>query len=95
MGNSRLLLEIAMRIKGIAKVKKPDNIICERRNSLLDWMDMIVKRTKATEQISNVVSSMAIENMFYSKEFIEELIKVAEGKKTSEELRKEVIKKYV
>ena len=37
---------------------------------------------------------MAIENMFLSKSFIDELAKVSRGEKTSEELRQEVIKKY-
>lgn len=55
---------------------------------------MVVKRTKATESVRDVVATMAVEGMYLSKDFIEELIKVAEGKKTSEELRHEVIKKY-
>jgi len=37
---------------------------------------------------------MAIENMHLSKDFITELVKVANGEKTSEELRQEVIRKY-
>ena len=55
---------------------------------------MVVKRTKATESVRDVVATMAVEDMYLSKDFIEELIKVAEGKKTSEELRQEVIRKY-
>lgn len=55
---------------------------------------MLVKRTKATESVRDVVATMAVEGMYLSKDFIEELIKVAEGKKTSEELRQEVIRKY-
>lgn len=55
---------------------------------------LIVKNTEAAESVKRVVSTMAIENMYLSEEFILELIKVAEGKKTSEELRQEVIKEY-
>ena len=56
---------------------------------------MIIKNTKEARDIRNVAATMAIENMPLSKEFIEELIKVANGEKTSEELRQEVIRKYV
>lgn len=55
---------------------------------------MIVKRTKATESVKRVVSAMAVGGMYFSEEFILELIKVAEGEKPSEELRQEVIRKY-
>ena len=41
-----------------------------------------------------VVATMAIENMYLSKDFINELIKVARGEKTSEELRQEVILRH-
>ena len=37
---------------------------------------------------------MAIEDMYLSKEFVNELIKVSNGEKTSDQLRQEVIKKY-
>lgn len=37
---------------------------------------------------------MAIENMYLSKDFVKEMIKVSKGEKTSEELRQEVIRKY-
>ena len=55
---------------------------------------MVVENTKENREIKNVVSTMAIENMFLSKSFIDELAKVSSGEKTSEELRQEVIKKY-
>lgn len=44
--------------------------------------------------VKNVVTTMAVEDMYLSKDFIKELEKVAKGEKTSEELRQEVIKKY-
>ena len=55
---------------------------------------MTVKNTKTTRDIRNVAATMAIENMHLSKAFIEELIKVSNGEKTSEQLRQEVIRKY-
>lgn len=55
---------------------------------------MVVENTKATESVRNVVATMAIEDMYLSKEFVIELIKVAKGEKKSEELRQEIIKKY-
>lgn len=57
--------------------------------------NMIVENTESMKKLQNVVATMAIENMYLSKEFVEELIKVSNGEKTSEELRQEVIKKYV
>lgn len=44
--------------------------------------------------VQNVVATMAIEDMYLSREFVAELVKVAKGKRTSESLRQEVIKKY-
>ena len=44
--------------------------------------------------VENVVATMAIENMCPPREFINELIKIATGEKTSEEVRQEVIKEY-
>lgn len=55
---------------------------------------MIVENTKKTESVRNVVATMAIEDMYLSKDFVAELLKVAKGEKTSEQLRQEVIKKY-
>ena len=55
---------------------------------------MTVKNTKSARDIRNVVATMAIENMHLSKAFVEELVKVSNGEKTSEQLRQEVIRKY-
>ena len=55
---------------------------------------MIIKNTEKNNMIQNVVATLAIEDMYLSKEFIAKLVEVAEGKKSSEELRQEVIKKY-
>lgn len=55
---------------------------------------MIVENTKKNQSIKQVVSSMAIEDMYLRKEFVVELIKVAKGEKSSEQLRQEVIRKH-
>ncbi len=55
---------------------------------------MVVENTKQNQTVAQAVSSMAIEEMYVSTEFVLELIKVANGEKSSEELRQEVIKKY-
>ncbi|SFU89660.1 antitoxin VbhA family protein [Butyrivibrio sp. M55] len=58
-------------------------------------MAMFLENTKENREIRNVVTTMALEGMYLDEEFINELIKVSKGEKTSEELRQEIIKKYV
>ena len=55
---------------------------------------MIVENNEEMRKIQNVVATMAIENMYLDKEFVNKLIKVANEEMTSEELRQEVIAKY-
>lgn len=55
---------------------------------------MIVENTKNSRKVKSVVSTMALENMYLSKDFVEELLKVSRGEKSSEQLRQEVLKKY-
>ena len=55
---------------------------------------MIIKNTEAGRIVQRVAATMAIEDMYVSKEFIEKLLKVSKGEMTSEELRKEVLKEY-
>ena len=55
---------------------------------------MIIENTEAGRIVQRVAATMAIEDMYVSKEFIEKLLKVGNGEKTSEELRKEVLKEY-
>lgn len=55
---------------------------------------MIVDNNEEMRKIQNVVATMAIENMYLDKEFVNKLIKIANGEMTSEELRQEVIAKY-
>ena len=55
---------------------------------------MVIANTNSMKRIRNVVATMAIEDMYLSKEFVNELIKVSNGEETSDQLREEVIKKY-
>ena len=55
---------------------------------------MVVENTRFNQQLSQVIASMAIEEMYVSKEFMRELLKVSNGEKTTEELRQELIRKY-
>ena len=55
---------------------------------------MIVENTENMRNLKKAIASMAIENIYVSKEFLTELIKVERGEKTSEQLRQEVIKKH-
>ena len=56
---------------------------------------MVTAKTKQNKTVQQVASTMAIENMPLSTSFINELLKVANGEKTSDELRQEVIQKYL
>jgi|GEM_PF-629741 len=67
-------------------------ILCAGLNNRGD--KVIVKKNKKIEGVRDVVATMAIEDMYLSKDFVVELIKVAEGEKTSEQLRQEVISRY-
>lgn len=58
--------------------------------SLLDAEDVVSPVSK----VKNVLSSMAIEDMHFSNDFIGKMIKVTNKELTSEELRQEVLKQY-
>lgn len=55
---------------------------------------MWVKDTEAARKVQQVAATMAIEDMYLSEEFVLKLIDVAEGRRTCEELRKEVLDNY-
>ena len=55
---------------------------------------MIIKNTEAGRKVQQVAATMAISDMYLSKEFIENLLKVSNGEMISEQLRKEVLKEY-
>ena len=53
-----------------------------------------VMDARKCESAQKVVATMAISDMQLSEEFINQLVEVDEGKKSSEELRQKVIQKY-
>ncbi len=55
---------------------------------------MILENTQKNREIKKVVATMAIEDMYFSENFLNEIVKISKGEKTYEELRQEVIKKY-
>lgn len=55
---------------------------------------MYIPDTQWNRSIANTAATMAIENMYAEREFIEKLVEVGEGKKTMEQLRKEILAKY-
>ena len=57
-------------------------------------MKMHVKNTKENKTVRDAVASMAVDGMYFKAEFIEKLLMVANGEKTSDELRQEVLQKY-
>lgn len=56
---------------------------------------MLVKNTKENRTVRNAAATMAISGMYADEEFIKELLKVANGERSSEDLRQEVIRKYM
>lgn len=56
---------------------------------------MVVANTKKNKMIQQVAATMAVEDMPLSSAYIHELLKVSSGEKTSDQLRQEVLKKYI
>lgn len=55
---------------------------------------MVVENTRENQRIADVAATMAIEDMYVDNDFIKEMMKVAQGEKTYEEVRQEAIKQY-
>lgn len=55
---------------------------------------MIIKNTEAERKVQQVAATMAISDMFLSKEFIEKLLKVSNGEMTTDDLIKELNDEY-
>lgn len=55
---------------------------------------MIIENTEAGRQVQRVAATMAISDMYVSKEFIEKLLKVSEGEMTTDDLIQELNDKY-
>ena len=58
--------------------------------SLLDSIEVVSPISK----VKNVIASMAVEGMYFSSDFIEKIVKVANKELSSEKLRQEVLKQY-
>ncbi len=58
-------------------------------------MALILENTEENKKLRDTVATMALEGMYLEEDFIKELIKVSNGEKTYDELRQEIIKKYV
>lgn len=55
---------------------------------------MIIENTEAGRKVQQVAATMAIEDMYVSKEFIEKLLKVNNGEMTTDDLIQELNDKY-
>lgn len=55
---------------------------------------MIIENTEAGRKVQRVAATMAIEDMYVSKEFIEKLLKVNKGEMTTDDLIQELNEKY-
>ena len=63
-----------------------------RYNKLIKHV--IIKNTEAGRKVQQVATTMAIEDMYLSKEFIEKLLKVSNGEMTTDDLIQELNNKY-
>lgn len=55
---------------------------------------MIIENTEAGRIVQRVAATMAISDMYLSKEFIEKLLKVSNGEMTTDDLIQELNNKY-
>ncbi|MBF0996810.1 MAG: antitoxin VbhA family protein [Lachnospiraceae bacterium] len=55
---------------------------------------LVVENTKENKIVRNVVSTMALEEMYLDEDFINELLKVSKGEKTTEQLIEEIKHEY-
>ena len=55
---------------------------------------MIIENTEAGRKVQQAAATMAIEDMYVSKDFIEKLLKVSNGEMTTDDLIKELNAKY-
>ena len=66
-----------------------DGIVCEGNDSMKEMTVL-----SPQDMVRQVVATMAVEDMYLSKDFIGKLEKIATEELSSEEVRQEVIKKY-
>ena len=73
---------------------KLSDLISDNKSENLATLSDVIEFFIQLSKVKNVLSSMAVEDMYFSNDFIEKMIKVAKGELSSEELRKEVLKQY-
>jgi hypothetical protein len=62
------------------------------KNMEVDFMTY--KEKENLLKIQNVTATMAIEGMYFNRDFLQKMMQVSRGELTTEEVRQEVIKKY-
>lgn len=55
---------------------------------------MTYKEKENLLKIQNVTATMAIEGMYFNRDFLQKMMQVSREELTTEEVRQEVIKKY-
>lgn len=70
-------------------------MLLSKKIEILRWrIKMIIKNTEAGRKVQQVAATMAISDMYLSKEFIEKLLKVNNGEMTTDDLIQELNNKY-
>ena len=62
------------------------------KNMEVDFMTY--KEKENLLKIQNVTATMAIEGMYFNRDFLQKMMQVSRGELTTEKVRQEVIKKY-
>ena len=55
---------------------------------------LVVENTKENRTLQQVVATMAIEDMYFDKEFLKKMLQVSKGEKTTEEIIEEIKREY-
>lgn len=55
---------------------------------------LVVENTKENRALQQVVATMSIEGMYIDKNFLEKMLQVSKGEKTTEEIVEEIKREY-
>ncbi len=55
---------------------------------------LVVENTKENRALQQVVATMAIEDMYFDKDFLGKMLQVSKGEKTTEEVIEEIKREY-
>ncbi len=55
---------------------------------------LVVENTKENRALQQVAATMAIEDMYFDKDFLEKMLQVSKGEKTTEEIIEEIKREY-